>query len=1319
TDWHELDIGLDPLVAEPNPSETGVAPTLAKGLIAYWDFNGDSIDRAGNFDGRLSEKTAFIAGKFDQALRFEPWGQVDILDEPNEVFEFKDRSFSISMWIQAEGAGQGALNPLLQYRGAKTWYVLLHQKIDEDPERSTQNLFLNPGVELPALFLLDTSFGEPSPFPQPELSFLYGGSRHNFRRNEMSHIAVIFDITANRTFNYVNGQLSSWQGQSGPGLDGQFDPGLMLGNQAWKMDLDDLAIWERALAPVEIGALYDEGRGIALAELLSSDDQDGDGLPDVWEEENGFDVSIDDGDSDADEDGLTNLQEYLLRTDPRDPDSDQDGALDGVETGTGVWKNASDRGTDPVNPDSDGDGLLDGVENPDLVFVDAMQTGTDPHLRDTDGDLFEDREEVEAGSDPASAGSVIELSTGLVSYWPLDGSAKDRVGQSSGVLKGSPTFVKGEHGAGILLNGLDQRIDVFDNVDRFEFPEIQDFTVSAWIRVASHPIEPDNRVYPTIIGHQGSNSNWKLDMRNDWVLGPTRFEYGGLALFPSYGLSPSPLRTQRIDDEQWHHIVGVSDGGRELISLYLDGVLIPQPRPNGDSIIGGRRGPRPSEVPLVIGADPLGGNSGWSGVIDDLAVWKRALKGFEVTRVCESNQSLGALIDPVDSDGDGLEDSWEERFGLKLALNDSEEDPDEDGLTNLAEFDRGTDPLDPDSDADGLKDGVETGTGRWKNANDTGTFPNRLDSDGDGLIDGMESPDPAIAGPGKASDPNQSDTDADGAGDLAEATAASDPMDPISLPGNHWNVRVVESKDPINTFDQALEALASDDPDLLISSWKEPVIDWVTEILSTEVVRDSNDQGVLENDEILFPHVRIPSTKVGFAIQAEGVFFIRTRGIYSFVLRARDARFSIDGEEVGRIPAGGANKTRVYSLHLEAGSHQIEVTGYGANLSGLLELGITGVPGADQVEDARFELLTVADSDRVPLDSDRDGLLDATEFSFFPGDLTKLSYEGDWDGDGLTDGSELTNGTSPVSAANSLITLYTFDGEIPLANQAYRGEEAVVVTGFGGTVTFGEEPLVAGEAVALASEARQSAFLEAPIGPLKDFSLSLWFNAVEPDGPAQILASRGTDLEKSPAVLFLLNGALYWQGRDNAGNEQLISSPTTIELGQTYQVAVVHQSSPLKTILYLDGQPSAETTWPDETQWSDLEEPLVLGGLIDQNGFNGRIDQLAVYSRQLSPEEVLKLYQNPSGVIDDLNQGIEGRFSFRILSIGVTSTGRELQWESIPGRRYRIEYASSLASGGFAAIDELVADGSVTRFMDVDRGRFEKQAYYRVALLEE
>ena len=59
-------------------------------------------------------------------------------------------------------------------------------------------------------------------------------------------------------------------------------------------------------------------------------------------------------------------------------------------------------------------------------------------------------------------------------------------------------------------------------------------------------------------------------------------------------------------------------------------------------------------------------------------------------------------------DGDGLPDWWEAALG---GNGDPNGDPDGDGYTNVQECNHGTDPNDPDTDKDSMKDGWEVANG--------------------------------------------------------------------------------------------------------------------------------------------------------------------------------------------------------------------------------------------------------------------------------------------------------------------------------------------------------------------------------------------------------------------------------------------------------------------------------------------------------------------------------------------------------------------------------------------------------------------------------
>ncbi|HMP74672.1 MAG TPA: S8 family serine peptidase [Kiritimatiellia bacterium] len=167
-----------------------------------------------------------------------------------------------------------------------------------------------------------------------------------------------------------------------------------------------------------------------------------------------------------------------------------------------------------------------------------------------------------------------------------------------------------------------------------------------------------------------------------------------------------------------------------------------------------------------------------------------------------------------DTDGDGMPDGWEMLNGLNpIDPSDAAGDLDLDGLTNLQEYQLGTDPRNTDSDGDGLTDGDEV--------NIHGTNPAVADSDADGLDDGFE-----VA---LGSDPRRADSNGNflADGDAVQlglspigvvqaynvlfyesfegtsSTASAWTSYPLSGPAffNMWHVSAVEPAPDTNAFD--------------------------------------------------------------------------------------------------------------------------------------------------------------------------------------------------------------------------------------------------------------------------------------------------------------------------------------------------------------------------------------------------------------------------------------------------------------------------------------------------------------------------------------
>ncbi len=143
-------------------------------------------------------------------------------------------------------------------------------------------------------------------------------------------------------------------------------------------------------------------------------------------------------------------------------------------------------------------------------------------------------------------------------------------------------------------------------------------------------------------------------------------------------------------------------------------------------------------------------------------------------------QPDGSIFVPVgagDSDGDGLPDVWEHiYFPTDLTRLSANGDYDHDGLSDLGEYQRHSDPTKADTDGDGLSDLVETGTGIYVSRTDTGTDPTKVDSDGDGLSDSFE------VNRNPPTNPNKADTDGDGFSDPDEIAWGTDPTNAQDTP---------------------------------------------------------------------------------------------------------------------------------------------------------------------------------------------------------------------------------------------------------------------------------------------------------------------------------------------------------------------------------------------------------------------------------------------------------------------------------------------------------------------------------------------------------
>ncbi len=466
-------------------------------------------------------------------------------------------------------------------------------------------------------------------------------------------------------------------------------------------------------------------------------DSDGDGLEDGDEVD---DYETDPTDQDSDDDFLDDYDEVnTYETDPTDDDTDDDGLDDYEEVviyadaASWGWDVATDVSEiDPNDDDSDGDGLLDGEEVNDYY--------TDPTTQDTDGDGFTDGQEVNTyNTDPTSASDYPDDTD-------LDGM---------------------EDSWEDLYACVDSTV-----VDNEDNGDADDLTNEEELAAGTDPCDEDSDDdglddYEEVVTY-AVISDWGWSGDDVSVLDPNDDDSDGDGLedgeeVDEYYTDPTDVDSDDdglTDYEEVEVYATISDWG-------WSGDDVSALDPNNDDSDGD--GLPDGEEVDAHGTDPTDQDSddddltdyeelniyadttamGWSGADAseiDPNTWDSDGDGYsDGVEVSASTDPTDASDYPDDSDGDGMDDVWEDLYAcVDSGVVDNEDNGDDDDLTNEEELAAGTDPCDEDSDDDGLDDYEEVVTYAtisdwgWSGDDASALDPNDDDVDSDGLLDGDE-----------------------------------------------------------------------------------------------------------------------------------------------------------------------------------------------------------------------------------------------------------------------------------------------------------------------------------------------------------------------------------------------------------------------------------------------------------------------------------------------------------------------------------------------------------------------------------------------------
>lgn len=226
------------------------------------------------------------------------------------------------------------------------------------------------------------------------------------------------------------------------------------------------------------------------------------------------------------------------------------------------------------------------------------------------------------GAEPIEAFTIAgrSLARGLVAHWSFDedsGTAvADRSGNGhAGQLSGGAWAQAGRFGGAL-------RLEIGDSVTIPGFPQATpDWTVSGWIMISAADraaLTTDRAVLLT--AERASSGGWEVqfDPRPgfDWI----EASYFATPRTNDYVV----LHCRCIEIDRWMHWTAVFDSANQRFSLYRDARLADSTTLPANIL--------PGEPDLTIGRWHQGGRA-IAGVVDDYAIWSRALNGDEIAAI--------------------------------------------------------------------------------------------------------------------------------------------------------------------------------------------------------------------------------------------------------------------------------------------------------------------------------------------------------------------------------------------------------------------------------------------------------------------------------------------------------------------------------------------------------------------------------------------------------------------------------------------------------------------------------------------------------------
>jgi outer membrane protein assembly factor BamB len=200
----------------------------------------------------------------------------------------------------------------------------------------------------------------------------------------------------------------------------------------------------------------------------------------------------------------------------------------------------------------------------------------------------------------------------VISWWPGEGDATDRVGGNNGRLFGGITFTTGKVGQALSFDGTGY-ITIPDRANQ----RPNEITIEGWFYVTGSLSEGQEFVFASkYLQYAG----WILRMGRPGTGAPSDFQ-PGFSIHREPNLGITAVSSAEIVRSKWVHLAGTYDGTDA--NIYVDGVLR-----GTRAFPGGYTG---TTTPMTIAtASWAVGGGNFRGLTDEIAIYGRALSAREV-----------------------------------------------------------------------------------------------------------------------------------------------------------------------------------------------------------------------------------------------------------------------------------------------------------------------------------------------------------------------------------------------------------------------------------------------------------------------------------------------------------------------------------------------------------------------------------------------------------------------------------------------------------------------------------------------------------------